>query len=140
MSPKWFKPPENPMPSLWAQVQEPKAVTITVAVCYLLTVVAGAATLRAETNSGLFVQGIVLILSGGIGVLSSLIGYFKMERPAVILAGTGVLMWIINTPLSLPSTMIGVLAIALWVTRYLRIRDLDVTLGEPVIHARRLTK
>ncbi|MDO5050009.1 MAG: hypothetical protein Q4D87_09035 [Actinomycetaceae bacterium] len=142
------KPTENPLAVFWSYVHEPKAITVTMSLAYVVTLVAGVWTISTGYLEPVeimryiaIVQGVVLIMGGTVGALSSLIGYYALERPAVMLTAVGIAIWVINTWTISPNAgLIGVFALLFLVTRWLRIRVFTVTPGEPVIHAPRLTK
>lgn len=137
---RWIRRPAfNPIEIFWSHVHEPKTVTVFMALSYVLAFAAGGVLVYRDTDLAQYVQGLILLAGGSIGALSCLIGYYKLERPAAVLSGTGVLTWLITTEATV-TALIGAMALILYVTRWLRIRDLDVTPGKPLVSVRGLTK
>lgn len=134
--PKWKR---NPVEALWAHVQEPKSTTITMAIAHFVAAAVGVVLIVQRQDASEIVQGLMLFAGGFTGAGAALFGFYQMERPSMLLTAAGIILWMICTPLDV-STLFAVLALLLGVTRWLRIRDLDVTPGEPVIAVKGITR
>ncbi|MDK8350382.1 hypothetical protein QP786_00175 [Gleimia europaea] len=136
---KWIKPPKDIIELLWEQVHEPKSVTILMAIAYVLALAVGLITIKNWADTAEFTHAALLIMGGVLGAFSSLIGYYKLERPAIVLCCGGVVTWIVSAGLTRFSLLALVVLLFLF-TRWQRIRVFDVTPGEPVIEVKGLTR
>lgn len=136
---KWLRPPKDIIELLWEQVHEPKSVTILMAIAYVLALAVGLITIKNWADTAEFTHAALLIMGGVLGAFSSLIGYYKLERPAIVLCCGGVVTWIVSAGLTRFSLLALVVLVFLF-TRWQRIRVFDVTPGEPVIEVKGLTR
>lgn len=136
---KWLRPPKDIIELLWEQVHEPKSVTILMAIAYVLALAVGLITIKNWADIAEFTHAALLIMGGVLGAFSSLIGYYKLERPAIVLCCGGVVTWIVSAGLTRFSLLALVVLLFLF-TRWQRIRVFDVTPGEPVIEVKGLTR
>lgn len=136
---KWIKPPKDIIELLWEQVHEPKSVTILMAIAYVLALAVGLITIKDWADTAEFTHAALLIMGGVLGAFSSLIGYYKLERPAIVLCCGGVVTWIVSAGLT-RFTLLALVVLLFLFTRWQRIRVFDVTHGEPVIEVKGLTK
>ena len=136
---KWLKPPKEIIEILWEQVHEPKSVTILMTTSYVLALVVGLITIKDWTDAAEFTHAALLVTGGCLGAFTSLIGYYKLERPAIVLCCGGIVTWIVAAGLT-RFTLLGLVVLLFLFTRWQRIRVFDVTPGEPVIEVKGLTK
>lgn len=136
---KWIKPPKDIIELLWAQVHEPKSVTILMAIAYVIALVVGLITIKDWADTTEFTYAALLIMGGVLGAFSSLIGYYKLERPAIMLCGGGVATWIVSAGFT-RFALLALVVLLFLLMRWQRIRVFDVTPGEPVIEVKGLTK
>lgn len=137
---RWLlKDGRNPVEVFWSYMHEPKIITVTMIVNYLITFVAGVILVHRDLDFAMTLQGVILIAGGALGGFSAPAGFYKLERPATVLVSAGIVMWLIDGE-TLMTSLVGAMAISLYVTRFMRIRDLDVTPGEPLMSVPKLTK
>ena len=136
---KWIKPPKDIIELLWEQVHEPKSVTILMAIAYVLALAVGLITIKNWADMAEFTHAALLVMGGVLGAFSSLIGYYKLERPAIVLCCGGVVTWIVSAGLT-RFTLLALVVLMFLFTRWQRIRVFDVAHGEPVIEVKGLTK
>jgi hypothetical protein len=108
-------------------------------VAYLMTFIVGAITLKGETQAVDYIHGLFLVTGGAVGFPTSLFGYYKLERTAVMSSIAGIIKWLTLTGLT-STGWLGLIVITFFVTRWIRIKDFDVTPGEPPIKVRGITK
>ena len=135
---KW-RTPKDIFDIFWDQVHEPKSVTILMSMSYILALVVGLVVIRDWRDMTEFTHAALLITGGCLGAFTSLIGYYKLERPAIVLCCGGVVAWIVSAGLT-RFTILGMVVLLFLFTRWQRIRVFDVTPGEPVIEVKGLTK
>lgn len=132
--------------ALWLRIQEPRVVTSLQTLIYALIVVAGACIILWPPNSTEAVMGRWLsyiwggfaLLGGGLGVYSTPGGKWFLERPAIWLCSTAVLIYLVTiTYLQVVSSgnravqmvFIAIVGIALTI-RFVRIRNFDFEPGK----------
>lgn len=129
----------NPVKTFWSHVHEPKSIAIAMSVAYLMTFIVGAIALKGETQAVDYIHGLFLVIGGVFGFPTALFGYYQLERAAIMSSIAGVIMWLVLTGLT-STGLLGLIVIVFFVTRWIRIKDFDVTPGEPVIEVKGITK
>ncbi len=129
----------NPVKTFWSHVHEPKSIAVAMSVAYLMTFIVGAITLKGETQVVDYIHGMFLVTGGVFGCPTALFGYYQLERAAIMSSIAGVITWLVLTGLS-STGWLGLIVITFFVSRWLRIKDFDVTPGEPPIKVRGITK
>lgn len=129
----------NPVKTFWSHVHEPKSIAVAMSIAYLVTFIVGAITLKGETQAVDYIHGLFLVTGGAFGFPTALFGYYQLERAAIMSSIAGVITWLVLTGLT-STGLLGLIAIVFFVTRWLRIKDFDVTPGEPVVRVKGITK
>ena len=129
----------NPVAKVWSHVHEPKSIAVAMSAAYLATFIVGAVTLKGETQAVDYIHGLFLVTGGAFGFPTALFGYYQLERAAIMSSIAGVITWLALTGLT-STGLLGLIVIVFFVTRWIRIKDFDVTPGEPVVRVKGITK
>lgn len=132
-------PRRNPVKTFWSHVHEPKSIAVAMSVAYAVTFIVGAITLKGETQAADYIHGLFLVTGGAFGFPTALFGYYKLERAAIMSSIAGVVTWLTLTGLT-STGLLGLIVIVFFFTRWIRIKDFDVTPGDPPIKVRGITK
>jgi hypothetical protein len=108
-------------------------------IAYFMTFIVGAITLKGDNQAVDYIHGLFLVTGGTFGIPTALFGYYKLERAAIMSSIAGVVTWLVLTGLS-STGWLGLIVITFFVTRWIRIKDFDVTPGDPPIKVRGITK
>lgn len=133
----WLK--RNPVKTFWSHVHEPKSIAVAMSIAYLMTFIVGAITLKGDNQAVDYLHGMFLVTGGAFGGPTALFGYYQLERAAIMSSIAGVITWLVLTGLT-STGWLGLIVIVFFITRWLRIKDFDVTPGEPVVRVKGITK